>query len=69
MVDRCQVALTALFAALILGWCGCVVSPVPEPPTLDPDLLWIELITTNPDDPSAEVDTANDSTGSSRGST
>lgn len=37
---------------------GCVVSPVPEPPTIDDDRLWIELISTNPDNPDDLVDTA-----------
>lgn len=37
---------------------GCVVSPVPEPPTIDDDRVWIELISTNPDNPSDVADMA-----------
>jgi len=38
--------------------CGCIVSPQPEPPTIDADRVWIELVSTNPDQPDAEPDTA-----------
>ena len=35
--------------------CGCVISPQPEPPTIDADRVGIELMSTNPD--STEIDT------------
>jgi hypothetical protein len=48
-----------LFGAFLslVSW-GCVVSPIPEPPTINDERIWIELISTNPDDPQASVDTA-----------
>ena len=51
-----SMALILLAASALVA--GCVVSPVPEPPAVNAELLTVELISTSPDNPDAEPDTA-----------
>jgi hypothetical protein len=58
MDPRHSILPALLGTGLGLWLSGCIVSPQPEPPTIQPDRVWIELTSTNPDDPEAEFDTA-----------